>query len=123
MRAMVVDDSRAMRTIVGRILKEIGFEVREAGNGQEAIDSLRTNGPVDLAMVDWNMPVMNGIDLVKAVRADPAFAEVKLMMITTEADVQNVSRALEEGANEYLMKPFTKDAVVEKLAMLGIGPA
>lgn len=122
MKAMVVDDSRAMRTILGKILKEIGFETSEAGNGKEGLVHLEKNGPVDLALVDWNMPEMNGLEFVQAVRANAAFNNMKVMMVTTEADVGNVTKALEAGANEYLMKPFTKDAVTEKLSMLGIEP-
>jgi two-component system chemotaxis response regulator CheY len=119
---MVVDDSRAMRTILGKILKEIGFETIEAGNGKEALEALKAKGVVDLALVDWNMPEMNGFEFVKAVRADHSLDSMKVMMVTTEADVGNVTKALEAGANEYLMKPFTKDAVTEKLSMLGIEP-
>ncbi|HUJ28501.1 MAG TPA: response regulator [Myxococcales bacterium] len=123
MRAIVVDDSRAMRTIIGRMLKESGFQVLEAGNGQEAVDVLKAQGPVELALVDWNMPVMNGLELVRAVRARPEWNATRLMMVTTEVEVQNVAAALESGANEYLMKPFTPDALKEKLALLGIGQA
>jgi len=122
-RAIVVDDSRAMRTIIGRMLKESGFQVLEAGNGQEAVDVLKAQGPVELALVDWNMPVMNGLELVRAVRARPEWNATRLMMVTTEVEVQNVAAALESGANEYLMKPFTPDALKEKLALLGIGQA
>jgi two-component system, chemotaxis family, chemotaxis protein CheY len=122
MRAMVVDDSRAMRTIIGRILKEIGYEVAEAGNGEEALVVLRSGPPVEVVLVDWNMPVMNGFELVQAVRADAGWSGIRLMMVTTEADQHNIQAALQAGANEYLMKPFTKEAVLEKLSMLGIGP-
>jgi two-component system chemotaxis response regulator CheY len=122
MRAMVIDDSRAMRTILGRMLKEIGFETSEAVNGKAALESLKAGGaPPDLALVDWNMPEMNGYEFIQALRADHAFDSMRVMMVTTEADLANVSKALEAGANEYLMKPFTKEAVTEKLSMLGIG--
>ena len=121
MRAMVIDDSRAMRTILGRMLKEIGFETCEAVNGKAALESLKGLGPLDLALVDWNMPEMNGYEFIQALRADKTFDSMRVMMVTTEADLVNVSKALEAGANEYLMKPFTKEAVTEKLSMLGIG--
>ena len=121
MRAMVIDDSRAMRTILGKMLKEIGFETCDAVNGKAALDALKVSGPVDLALVDWNMPEMNGYEFVLALRADHAFDSMRVMMVTTEADMGNVTKALEAGANEYLMKPFTKEAVSEKLSMLGIG--
>ncbi len=121
MRAMVIDDSRAMRTILGKMLKEIGFETTDAVNGKVALDALRASGPVDLALVDWNMPEMNGYEFILALRADHTFDSMRVMMVTTEADMGNVTKALEAGANEYLMKPFTKEAVTEKLSMLGIG--
>lgn len=107
--------------IVGRILREIGFEVMEAGNGQEALTKLDEVGSVDLAMVDWNMPEMTGIEFVRAVRAESAYDEMKMMMVTTESEVEQVAAALEAGANEYAMKPFTKEVIQEKLALLGIG--
>jgi two-component system chemotaxis response regulator CheY len=121
MRALVIDDSRTTRMIIGRILREIGFEVVEAGDGQEALTKLEETGGADLAMVDWNMPEMSGIDFVRAVRAESAYDNMKMMMVTTESEVSQVSTALEAGANEYAMKPFTKEVIQEKLALLGIG--
>ena len=127
MQAMVVDDSRAMRMLMGRVLKDIGFIVDEAGDGSEALDLLRErltpehpNGPVELALVDWNMPEMSGIELVEAVRSDPAFSSLRIVMVTTETELSQVSRALDAGADEYLMKPFTRDDVVGKLELLGL---
>ena len=120
MRALVVDDSKAMRMIVGRILKEIGFQVLEAADGQQALDRLNQGEAVDLMLVDWNMPVINGYELVHAVRANLLLANVRIMMVTTETSMNQVEHALAAGANEYLMKPFTKEMLVEKLAMLGI---
>jgi two-component system chemotaxis response regulator CheY len=127
MQAMVVDDSRAMRMLMGRLLKDIGFDVAEAGDGSAALDSLRERqagghpaGPVQLALVDWNMPEMSGIELVEAVRADPAFAGLRIVMVTTETELSQVTRALDAGADEYLMKPFTRDDVVGKLELLGL---
>jgi two-component system chemotaxis response regulator CheY len=122
-QAMVVDDSRAMRMLMGRLLKDIGFEVAEAGDGSQALDGLRERlaaNPVQLALVDWNMPEMSGIELVEAVRADPAFAGLRIVMVTTETELSQVMRALEAGADEYLMKPFTRDDVVGKLELLGL---
>jgi two-component system chemotaxis response regulator CheY len=118
---MVIDDSRAMRTILGKMLKELGFETSDAVNGKAALEALKISGPLDLALVDWNMPEMNGYEFIQALRSDHAFDSMRVMMVTTEADLENVSKALEAGANEYLMKPFTKEAVSEKLSMLGIG--
>ncbi len=120
MRALVVDDSKAIRMILGRTLKEIGFQVIEAGNGQEALAQLSQDGEVDLMLVDWNMPTMNGYDLVRAVRANVLWSSVRIMMVTTEATTNQLKQALAAGVNEYLMKPFTKEQLLEKLALLGI---
>ncbi len=120
MRALVIDDSRATRSILGRMLRDLGFEVAEAGDGREALEKLRAASPPDLALVDWNMPVMNGYEFVRAVRADPAFAGVRLLMVTTETELSQVAAALEAGADEYVMKPFTRDVIVGKLDLLGI---
>jgi two-component system chemotaxis response regulator CheY len=126
-QAIVVDDSRAMRMLMGRVLKDIGFAVDEAGDGSEALIRLRErvtprhpDGPVQLALVDWNMPEMSGIELVEAVRSDPAFSSLRIVMVTTETELSPVARALEAGADEYLMKPFTRDDVVGKLELLGL---
>jgi two-component system chemotaxis response regulator CheY len=122
MRALIVDDSRAIRTIIRGILKELGFETLEAGHGREALERHAQSGAVDLALVDWNMPEMSGFEFVKAVRADARYQSMKLMMVTTETDLADVVRALEAGANEYLMKPFNKEAMLEKLSLLGVRP-
>ena len=122
MHALVVDDSRAMRALLGRILREVGFDVREAAHGKEALEMLRkhqTLRPFDLALVDWNMPEMNGFDLVCAVRADASYRDLRLVMVTTETDIGQVAKALAAGVNEYAMKPFTKEVILEKLALLG----
>lgn len=119
MRALVIDDSRAMRTILGGILREIGFEVIEASNGEEALDLMRSTADLSLALVDWNMPVMSGLDFVNAVRAESKGASLRLMMVTTETEIGRMSLALEAGADEYIMKPFTKDMLLEKLKMIG----
>ena len=120
MRALIVDDSKAMRSIVGRIVKQVGFEILEASNGREGLEQLKSHGDVDLILVDWNMPEMNGIEFLQAVRAQPGSAAFKMLMVTTASDLAHVETALEAGANEYLMKPFTKEAMVSKLQMLGI---
>jgi len=120
MRALVVDDSRVMRSIIGKIVRENGFEVFEAGNGQEAMERLRAvDRPIDLALVDWNMPVMDGLSFVQAARADGAFTGLRLIMITTEVSTAQIRRAIEAGADEYLMKPFTKESLRDKLLLMG----
>jgi len=120
MRALIVDDSKSMRMILGRTLREAGFEVTEAGDGQQALDRLSRGEEVDLMLVDWNMPVMNGYDLVRAVRANALLGNLRILMVTTETSMAQVQMALAAGANEYLMKPFTKESLIEKLALLGI---
>ena len=119
-RAIVVDDSRATRAILVRILAELGFESVQAAHGQEALDVLAANPDVGLALVDWNMPVMDGLEFVKAVRADHASSGIKIIMVTTEGDTDHLIRALEAGADEYAMKPFTPAVIREKLELLGV---
>jgi two-component system chemotaxis response regulator CheY len=120
---MVIDDSRAMRLILSRIVSQLGFEVTEAGNGREALDKLAAVADApSLALIDWNMPEMNGLEFVTAVRADPRYRGMTLMMVTTESEQGQIVRALAAGAHEYVIKPFTPDAIVEKLALLGLAP-
>lgn len=120
--ALVIDDSRTMRRIVCRTLQGLGIETVEAEDGQQALDLL-AQGPVpDLACVDWNMPVMDGLTFVVRVRADPALRGMTLMMVTTESEHSQIVRALAAGAHEYLIKPFTTDAIREKLELLGLLP-
>ncbi|MGZ4450746.1 MAG: response regulator [Nocardioides sp.] len=123
MRALVVDDSKTMRRIVGRTLVDLGFEVVEAGDGQEALDALASGEKPVLACVDWNMPVMDGLAFVVAVRANPDWRDITLMMVTTESEHSQIVRALAAGAHEYLIKPFTADALRDKLDLLGLVPA
>lgn len=120
MRALIIDDSKALRAIVAKLVKGLGFEVLEAGNGREALEQLKSKGAVDLSLVDWNMPDMNGIEFIQAVRAQDEYNAMKVMVITTQTEIDHITKALESGANEYLMKPFTRDALLVKLQMLGI---
>lgn len=122
MKALVVDDSRAIRGIIKKMLGEIGFETIEAGHGMEAIQRLRDGGPVDVMLVDWNMPEMNGFDFLCYVRGNPTYKETPLMMVTSETEMSQMVKALEAGANEYVMKPFTKDVIADKLSLLGVIP-
>ena len=120
MRALIVDDSRAMRLILTRILGELGFDTVDAQNGREALTRVAAAGRFDVALVDWNMPEMNGYDLLVALRADAAHRDLPVIMVTTETETTQVVRALEAGANEYIMKPFTKDIIRGKLDLLQI---
>lgn len=120
MRALVIDDSRTMRRIVSGQLTALGFETVEAADGREALDVLEAGTEVDLACIDWNMPVMNGLEFVGAVRENPDWRDVTLMMVTTESEHGQIVRALAAGAHEYLIKPFTPDAIRDKLQLLGL---
>lgn len=109
-----------MRVIVRRILTEAGFEIIEAGDGAAALAELRAKGPFDLAVVDWNMPIMDGLELLLALQRGEAPRPTHIVMCTTETEPERIVRALEAGATEYLMKPFSKEAVLDKLMMLGL---
>ena len=122
MRALVIDDSRAMRRIVSGTLEKLGFEVNQAGDGREGLDVLAGGWVPELVTVDWNMPVMDGLQFVLAVRAHPDWRQVTLMMVTTESETGQIVKALAAGAHEYLIKPFTADALRDKLALLGLLP-
>jgi two-component system chemotaxis response regulator CheY len=120
-KALVVDDSRTIRIIIRRILIELGYEVCEAANGIEALNVLETEKTtVKLVLADWNMPEMNGLELVKCLRQNPEYASLKVLMVTTETEMDQMASALEAGANEYVMKPFTKDILTEKLELVGM---
>jgi two-component system chemotaxis response regulator CheY len=118
MRAMIVDDSRAMRTILGSMLRDMGFETGEAIHGQDALLKLRAVDPPALILLDWNMPEMNGLEVLQKVRANRAFDGTRIMMVTTETEMSQMLCAMEAGADEYVMKPFTKEVIREKLQLL-----
>ena len=121
MRALVIDDSKAMRIILKQILQSAGgATVEEAGNGKEGLEKLKSMEKPDVVLVDWNMPEMNGLEFVRAVRGNPTYRTLPLMMVTTETESSQMGKALAAGANEYVMKPFTKDVIQEKLKILGI---
>jgi two-component system chemotaxis response regulator CheY len=122
MHALVVEDSKTMRRIVTGMLETLGYEVVQAEHGQAALEILREGYLPDLACIDWTMPVMDGLQFVTAVRAEPAWRSVTLMMMTSQVEQDQIVRALAAGAHEYLMKPFTAAAVREKLALLGLLP-
>jgi two-component system chemotaxis response regulator CheY len=120
MLALVVDDSRAMRSILTRLLGGLGFDVAQAGDGAEALAVLDAGTRPDVILIDWNMPVMDGLSLIKAVRAREDLREISLMMVTTESEQGQIVRALAAGAHEYVIKPFTDEVIAEKLALLGL---
>ena len=120
MRALIVDDSRFVRSLLRGMLEPMGFECDEAGDGQAALDKMRAGPEFDLALVDVNMPVMNGLQCVKALREQGLQVAMKVMMVTTEAENDFILRALDAGADEYLMKPFDQEGLTEKLALMDL---
>jgi len=118
MKMMLVDDSQTMRRIQRTQLNGMGItDIVEASNGEEAMTVLKANGPIDIILLDWNMPVMDGITFLKAVRTDAAFNNVKIVMCTSEAEKIKVVDAIKAGANNYIVKPFTPEALKEKLGV------
>ncbi len=119
MRALVIDDSKSIRSILTKILSGVGFEVDEAANGLEALELIKKE-KVDLALVDWNMPDMDGCEFIQIVRKSTAYKDMRLIMVTTETAITKVAEALEAGADEYVMKPFSREVILEKLALIGM---
>jgi two-component system chemotaxis response regulator CheY len=120
MRALVIDDSRAMRSILRNILSELDFDVVEAADGKQAVRTLADDPRFDLALVDWNLPEMNGLEIVTEVRSTLGMTDIKLLMVTTETEFDRVAQALDAGADEYIMKPFDRDMLLDKLLILGV---
>jgi two-component system chemotaxis response regulator CheY len=120
MRALIVDDSRFIRQYMRQLLERMGMNCEEAMDGVEALETLRGAAAFDFMLLDVNMPGMNGLQCVKELRDAGLQDRMKVMMVTTEADNSFITRALEYGADEFLMKPFTPESLREKLMMLGL---
>ncbi len=120
MKALIIDDSRTMRRLLASYLAEFTTEIYEAEDGVKALEQLQLHAPIDLALVDWDMPNMNGLEFIKAVRADPAFNDTKLLMVTSHNSMEDVGEALANGSNDFLMKPMTGEMVVDKIRLLGL---
>ncbi len=116
---LVVDDSTTIRKVIGRMLQKMDFEVREAENGQVALESCLAEMPAFI-MLDWNMPVMSGIDFLRELRKAPGGDAPKVILCTTENEFESIQTAMSEGANEYIMKPFNEEIIKEKLEIVGI---
>ena len=121
MKVLIVDDSGPIRKIMGNMLKQMGMETYEAAHGKEALKQLDAHPDIELLMLDWNMPEMNGIELLDAMKKrEGAAPRPTIVMVTTENEMSKIVRAMTKGANEYIMKPFTKEILEEKLDILGI---
>ncbi len=118
--ALVVDDSRSVRLVCRRIVESLGFEAAEAADGQQALAIARNTEDLDLVLLDWNMPVMDGLSFLKALRAEPRAKQPAVIMCTTENDMEHIASALAAGANEYVMKPFTEEIIREKIEGVGL---
>ena len=115
MDVLVIDDASAMRHILRNLLQELGFKhIRDAVNGQVALEKLKTKR-ADIVVSDWNMPVMTGIDLLRAIRADETLKNIPVLMVTAEAKQENIVEALQAGVNSYIVKPFNAQTLQEKL--------
>lgn len=119
-RILIVDDNRVIRRVIRQMLETCGFAVDEAGDGLQCLSHCREQGIPNAIVLDINMPEMDGLTCLKAMRADPAFRECIIMMCTTQVEIQSIATALTSGANEYVMKPFTEEILRDKLRTVGL---
>jgi two-component system chemotaxis response regulator CheY len=120
MRALIIDDSLSMRMYVASLMEDQGWETETACDGQDALRKLQERGGFDVATVDWDMPVMDGPSFVTAVRAEARFQGMKLLMVTARESMEEVTKALAAGADDYLMKPVTPEMIAEKTRLVGL---
>jgi len=116
---LIVDDSRTTRMVLRRIMESLGCEVEEAEHGAQALERLSAHGSYDLALIDWNMPVMNGLDLLNKLSTLLQYAQMRILMISTRGELDDMLEAITVGATDYLTKPFSKMELIEKLDSLG----
>ena len=116
---LVVDDSKVIRKVARRILEELNFEVEEAVDGQDALNACERQLP-DVILLDWNMPVMNGLDFMKELRSRSDIMQPIIVFCTTENDMSHIRMAIEAGANEYIMKPFDREIIEAKFSQVGL---
>jgi len=116
MKVIVADDSRLIRGIIEKSAASIGFEAVQAGNGEEALNILEADGrEINLVLLDWNMPILSGIDVIKKMRGDDRFKKIPVLMISTESEDDRIREAITAGAQGYLTKPFTPDKLLEAI--------
>lgn len=118
-QCLVVDDSSVIRKVARRILEDLQFEITEAEDGQQALDACRRSMP-DAILLDWNMPVMDGLEFLTSLRREPGGEKPIVVFCTTENDVAHIARAIRAGANEYIMKPFDREIVEAKFQEVGL---
>jgi two-component system chemotaxis response regulator CheY len=116
---LIVDDSKVIRKVARRILEDLSFATDEAGDGREALEQCRTNMP-DVILLDWNMPVMGGLEFLSELRASPSEKRPVVVFCTTENDIAHIRAAIDAGADEYIMKPFDRDVIEAKLSQVGL---
>lgn len=120
MRVLIIDDSMAMRRMLSAYVSDLKAQATVATDGQDALDVLAREGAFDVALVDWDMPRMNGMEFVRAARADDRWSSMKLVMVTAHISQDDIVEALETGADDYLMKPVSADMIEDKLRLLGL---
>lgn len=118
-RCLIVDDSRVVRKVARRIIEDLDFTTEEAADGAQALEACRSEMP-DAVLLDWNMPVMNGIDFLRALRREPNGQSPVVVFCTTENDMDHIAEAIKSGANEYIMKPFDSEIIESKFAEVGL---
>ncbi len=116
---LVVDDSKVIRKVARRILEEMNFQIMEAVDGQDALEQCLQEAP-DVILLDWNMPVMNGIDFLRSLRERAEIKQPVVVFCTTENDMAHIRTAMEAGANEYIMKPFDREIIEAKFSQVGL---
>jgi two-component system chemotaxis response regulator CheY len=120
MQALVIDDDPAILLMITSILNELGYQVTTADDGQQGLQYLTESSPPDVVLVDWNMPVMNGLEFVKSVRPQSQYNNLPIIMVTTELEMSQVALTMDAGVSEYIMKPFAPIMIIEKLQMVGV---
>ena len=116
---LIVDDSKVIRKVARHILETLEFQVDEAGDGREALERCEANMP-DVVLLDWNMPVMSGMEFLRALRGGTTPSQPKVVFCTTENDIAHIRAAIEAGADEYVMKPFDRETLHIKLQLVGV---
>ncbi len=122
MQALVVDDSAAVRNLLSERLTQLGFQVEQAATGFEALARIQAMPHLTVVLLDWTMPGMDGLEVLRRVRAEGRYTTVPVVMVTTEGELPFVDDAFNAGASEYLMKPFDAQTLLEKLLLLGVDP-